>query len=294
MRFRIRTLLILVAIVAIALGGGIWAVRMNRLAREYRARATGFAQSEARSDIRVQVLEERVEYYRKELGTAHQKPGNWKTLNWLALWSLGVFDDALIQARADVAWARTLKLKYQRATWHPWERMRPDPPEPKLPSTSEVWDWYEKAVKDSETEPRQVIVKTGAHRVLSALLTIVITEAQGKLEYSITCQLEGFRSIVTLSDPCMKSPVGWFVYPESLDSVWVFVGDDLYRHQTFEAGHTIEVQTATDDPTLISEAPPAVRDRLPPGFKPTRTVELQMRFREIASMGMASLSVIQP
>lgn len=137
-RFRIRTLMIAVAIAATLMGGSIAAMRMSRLAEEYRQKAALNAGQEKQSSVFSGIFEDHSREIIKSLG-------DYKTIDNEIFILLGrnresaiasATEDAAeatelaMRGRRRAAYFARLKRKYLRAASHPWEPVPPDPPVP--------------------------------------------------------------------------------------------------------------------------------------------------------------------
>lgn len=119
-RFRIRTLMIAVAVVAVltACAAGAW--RLNRLSRYYRSQAAILSHAEKRATEGLKDQEEELASIAKRDPLARAK--------------LKDFEDVARHCAGQYAalaeHAAALKLKYERAARYPWLPVEPDPPEP--------------------------------------------------------------------------------------------------------------------------------------------------------------------
>src|SRR5262245_35001970 len=117
--FRVRTLLILMAVVAIAL----WVERMKKDAARYRQHAARFAAEERSGRQRIEGLRSQAE--RRSLAAREQPEDRYAVLDELAA--------RVFRARAEVEERRLphfagLRLKYERAARYPFLPVAPDPP----------------------------------------------------------------------------------------------------------------------------------------------------------------------
>jgi hypothetical protein len=119
-RFRLRSLLIAVAVVAVAMGSALWAMRMVRLSRQYNRKAAHHA-AECQPCLMLWSESERLIYeaecdrltgVRNPNSAAQQLPGLIPRLD----------EKAGYHAR--------LLQKYGRAARYPWPPVAPDPPLP--------------------------------------------------------------------------------------------------------------------------------------------------------------------
>jgi hypothetical protein len=142
-RFRLRTLLFAVAVVAVVLGSGIEAARLGRLARAYRQQAARHERLRVRCS---HLGEETIDRFL--FGVHHRPPSEVRRPGLddaRGRFTLTVEDydpDWVSEyGRAEVAyeirgWGREairharLKEKYLRAAARPWLPVEPDPPEP--------------------------------------------------------------------------------------------------------------------------------------------------------------------
>jgi hypothetical protein len=108
-RFTVRRLMLVVAIIAVALGGGVWVVEMMRLSHAYRLRAALHVQK-----------------HRHLLSVPHGRfEGALATISM----SLGL-EKAYERRLRSIAYHVSMKQKYDRAAARPWLVLSPDPPEP--------------------------------------------------------------------------------------------------------------------------------------------------------------------
>lgn len=128
-RFRIRTTMIVVAVVALFVWVGIEVPRRERLSQYYRAKATAVSKSEGmyRSLSRALDWSKRIED-----ATSRHAARNGK------LTESGAEDiQAAAVARTEdflapkIEYFARLKQKYEHAARYPWLSVEPDPPEPK-------------------------------------------------------------------------------------------------------------------------------------------------------------------
>lgn len=130
-RFRLRTLMIAVAVLAILMGGSIAAMRMSQLAEKYRWRSNQFARAEAG--------------YRgianKAVALQKTMRGEYKIIKTCKIIYLieghevlrkRVTEDAYY-FEAMATYCAVMKRKYLRAASRPWESLPVDPREPRRP-----------------------------------------------------------------------------------------------------------------------------------------------------------------
>ena len=138
-RFRLRTLMVAIAAVALLLGVGFAAVRLEARCSAFRAKASEFASREAlfakhvESVIRMAGETERADWECTEQSRLCSGMDRLKCLASVALFrSETAKHKAQIdryQARAD--WFAMMKDRYQYAASHPWLSVPPDPLEPR-------------------------------------------------------------------------------------------------------------------------------------------------------------------
>lgn len=129
LHFRLRTLMIVVAIVAFLMGGSITSMRMNRLARDNRRKAIRFAHDErvfkAMADRQAAKVRHVKNYY-EVLKSGGDEQAVQSTKEWL-----DIVEHGLAGYRASAAKYARLRKKYERAASYPWLFVEPDLPEPK-------------------------------------------------------------------------------------------------------------------------------------------------------------------
>ena len=130
LRFTILGLMVLVIMMAIGLGVWVEAMRSGRRAQFYRAKAEEMARAEqdhrneaARHHNWVISNEVVIELQRERAQTDQDRRALEQALESLEFQKKGVRDEDLL---AD--FYRDLALKYGRAADHPWEPVSPDPP----------------------------------------------------------------------------------------------------------------------------------------------------------------------
>jgi hypothetical protein len=96
-RFTVRRMMVAVAVVALALSGGVWAARMMALSKAYEARCY-------------------------ELAVMRRKEGG-PSVNW-------GHGHRPLSARQE--WLRQMSIKYRYASCFPWLPVEPDPPAPPI------------------------------------------------------------------------------------------------------------------------------------------------------------------
>ena len=123
-RFRVRTLMLAVAILALLLGG-IEAVKLNRLAGAYRKRAAYYAGAETQARKAVQFWTANAARCRSRSETAHNFAGRLAFRGTAALSEKDARDCTILAEHN----AR-LRHKWERAAARPWLPVAPDPPPP--------------------------------------------------------------------------------------------------------------------------------------------------------------------
>jgi hypothetical protein len=148
-RFTIRLIMIIVAIAAVCLSGGIGAVKLVRRAKHFRQRATFHANLEqiaksglALSEVRLadsKMLAERNAYLEKSIRNIPGSSEGSPSMNNLSRQiseqfesSIKLETDWIARQRALYGYHARQKLKYEYAAAHPWESVPPDPPEPSI------------------------------------------------------------------------------------------------------------------------------------------------------------------
>jgi len=123
-RFTIRLLLIVVAIVAVLLAGGIGATRLVRRSRHFRQLAVSHANEE-------RLLPRLVAKKVAILGMAETFAERHSRKEYEGYLKADIrFMEYL---RLLIAYHARMKQKYERAASHPWEFVPPDPPAPTFP-----------------------------------------------------------------------------------------------------------------------------------------------------------------
>ena len=142
-RFRLRTLMILVAVVAVGIGGYFEAVRLTTLRARYQSTAESHAKMAAiyedqvaNSEAGVKTSEEAVAYVDGILAEAlTPQRREYITARRDYFEQMVSFRQVQVQANRVLArYNAKLSLKYARATRRPWQGMSPDPPKPAEPS----------------------------------------------------------------------------------------------------------------------------------------------------------------
>lgn len=130
-RFRIRTLMITVAAVALLLWGGIGARKMYRLSRYYRAKAAEMRAAEITSSKYHSQMKRRLASIESQRNAVYKFHGVANTETW----RLDIIDSSIakrpraLRVPAPEYFAR-LKGLYEYAALHPWERVSLDSPPP--------------------------------------------------------------------------------------------------------------------------------------------------------------------
>jgi hypothetical protein len=151
-RFTVRTMMVAVAVVAVAVGGGLTVTRLKRLRDEYRQKAEYHAQEMGQWDLSGGVLG----LYFFEGRNVYELSPDGRFLRWYPLptppvvtpfpgdvpWVEGTNglpeDDRakvtrrFLAYRARAVYHAALRRKYERAAASPWLAIDPDPPEPNL------------------------------------------------------------------------------------------------------------------------------------------------------------------
>ena len=143
-RFRLRTLLVAVAVVGILLGGLVWTERMRRRAASFRARAVWHHQHEQlslRMAARMRQRAARSERFRLEYArraAIEEEPSRFAALDlhsytraarsWAEWKSQAIEWVGKCSRLAD--YQGRLRQRYQRAATRPWLPVPPDPPPP--------------------------------------------------------------------------------------------------------------------------------------------------------------------
>lgn len=120
-RFRIRTLMATVVVIALLATIRVNLSRFDRLSQYYRARAHAAALEETR----MRLLAESQNSALVSLSNRRNLPtGDYKPL-------AAELDVAINRTTRSKAYYSELRRKYFKASRHPWSAVEPDPPEPK-------------------------------------------------------------------------------------------------------------------------------------------------------------------
>ncbi len=137
--------------------------------------------------------------------------------------------------------------------------------------------------------PDGFISRVGTYRLYHGELTLRIYEDKGKLNYEIghtisyrLSPLWRYRGTVASgpAEPVIEKGSKWFALAElprarSPHSIWIFDGRDLLVQIAYDpAGDRDDYRGAVEyhsdsRPSIVTDAPTAVRDRLPESFKKT-------------------------
>jgi hypothetical protein len=132
LRFTIRWMMVVVAIVALALGSTLWGLKMRRLARSYALRASMSKQLESKHrglEARVTGAVQEIEELQQEIG----EPGPVReepSFAAIGLDQMRLISEYAAHSRRLADHHATLRRKYERAARYPWLPVDPDPPEP--------------------------------------------------------------------------------------------------------------------------------------------------------------------
>jgi hypothetical protein len=121
---------------------------------------------------------------------------------------------------------------------------------------------------DDVDDSNRLITSVGTHRLKDGKLTLEIREEQDRLNYHITRDFDdGAVTKVSFApaEPFLHSGTDWFAFIESDNVVWVFNGQDVLHCADFKDGSYAIIDSIVR-PDIFTEAPGAVRDRLPPSF----------------------------
>jgi hypothetical protein len=132
LRFTIRWMMVVVAIVALALGSTLWGLKMRRLAHFYAVRASMSKQLETKHrglEARVTREIQEIEKLQQEIGEPRPVTDEPSFASISAKQMRRVLE-AVAHTKKLADHHATLRRKYERAARYPWLNIEPDPPEP--------------------------------------------------------------------------------------------------------------------------------------------------------------------
>ena len=122
-RLKIRTLMILVALVAVLIGAGVEGTRLWWVSVSYRAEASAASNFEKFSRQLLLTKESSFMRYSEAMALDYWEEAERELSHYL-----NCGPTALIVK--NINYYHFLRVKYERAASHPWEYVAPDPPEP--------------------------------------------------------------------------------------------------------------------------------------------------------------------
>jgi len=134
LRFRLRTLMILVAVVAFLITGDTWLRKTWEQSRPLRLQASFHAEQE-RFNLGLAADSEQI--------ASFARSPKWAARGWkpddVARWV-----ESRKNYRARAAYHKSLKRKYEWASFYPWMAVPPDPPPPRGMRLFEDWEMLDR------------------------------------------------------------------------------------------------------------------------------------------------------